>query len=962
MLKHMKNNIEITVSNNMNKSNDDTIDDDWDPMRDEYFDPNINAYEHGPGANLDIEVQRPAYRDRNNQIVWKLRVDRIPCGLTRTGLENLFLNFGTPNISYCQADSRDKLNWAIIEYKTLAEAQAAIVALGSNSIFQNMRVTYAKSDEAIERMRKKRQEEERQYAENLRQMSNNYQPCFQDEAPGKVNRHGHIRRLLGRGLSSCRGRVIVRACRDGYDRGAGRQNCAWSNGIPDFRDSTGILFDPRSDRCRSTNEVFQSLVVTAGGNSLRKVAMGRGFIPPEKETIHVDPQSHPHHGRIGTDVLVPVQPCVNCGSETPQKCSVCGTPYCSVQCQKIDFRRHRNMCTTKESIDVIMDNVVQNTMRLAPLCQKDNLLQTPGNFLPNRFWGKPEKNVFSVLQSGMETILVINSSGDGKYYGTLTCSAVFEACQKLCTELPEQMKNTCINTLDWPSVGMLLAVRCFDSVWRGYVTAIPCLGSSTKYRVALCDLGKTVEVDIVDLLTLPVSYHTLPELAVSCEVIQTLPNVVGEDKQLQLNILNCSINGATATVLGENKSELGIVSLSPWMPPCTNELSPISVEPPCDVVITAYHHQGAIYVRPVGKTTQEQLFTLLQKVAAVHITSPTLDRPPYKGEMVACRYKKDGNFYRAIVSEAASSNEYSVIFVDFGNLDTASVQDMKPLPQELKMFPCMSVRVSLKGVREGPLTQDATQLLNRISLKEQQFKLECSRTSAEGVELFYPDKRSLNRQLDELLMPDWEIQMKKGAEPHRGEVYLLEDIPVLELLKDGQKKGKVNVVVSNVMPDGRISVCPIDRPEVDHVLQTMAFQLNEYCESTDSNSSYNPRLNEVCLAKYTDGMWYRAVNIETITPTQSCQVYFLDYGNTEVVQFKDIRRMVPDFKPIPVIMSMCTVDGTPPNRTLEVIKRINELVTLNKMYEVDVLETIELGDYKIHIPEISNQLKSEFGQ
>lgn len=54
--------------------------------------------------------------------------------------------------------------------------------------------------------------------------------------------------------------------------------------------------------------------------------------------------------------------------------------------------------------------------------------------------------------------------------------------------------------------------------------------------------------------------------------------------------------------------------------------------------------------------------------------------------MVACQYKKDGNYYRGIVQDESSSVQgyYNVFFVDFGNIESVSVKDMKALPSQLK--------------------------------------------------------------------------------------------------------------------------------------------------------------------------------------------------------------------------------------------------------------------------------------
>lgn len=52
--------------------------------------------------------------------------------------------------------------------------------------------------------------------------------------------------------------------------------------------------------------------------------------------------------------------------------------------------------------------------------------------------------------------------------------------------------------------------------------------------------------------------------------------------------------------------------------------------------------------------------------------------------------------------------------------------------------------------------------------------------------------------------------------------------------------------------------------------------------------------------------------------------------------------------------------GTPVEPTPDVIQRIRELVPIKTIYEVEVLGRTEGYEYKIRIPQISNQLKSEF--
>lgn len=82
---------------------------------------------------------------------------------------------------------------------------------------------------------------------------------------------------------------------------------------------------------------------------------------------------------------------------------------------------------------------------------------------------------------------------------------------------------------------------------------------------------------------------------------------------------------------------------------------------------------------------------------------------------------------------------------------------------------------------------------------------------------------------------------------------MFEDLTILPLLEGGVQNGTVTVMVMNVSSNGCLAVLPMGPSEVEHVLKTVAHQINEYCEAIDPSARYNPRVNEVCLAKFSKG-------------------------------------------------------------------------------------------------------------
>jgi hypothetical protein len=59
------------------------------------------------------------------------------------------------------------------------------------------------------------------------------------------------------------------------------------------------------------------------------------------------------------------------------------------------------------------------------------------------------------------------------------------------------------------------------------------------------------------------------------------------------------------------------------------------------------------------------------------------DHLPVKNELVACRFLADGNYYRAKVLDV-NADAVKVVYVDYGNMDCATQDRLKPLTDSLK--------------------------------------------------------------------------------------------------------------------------------------------------------------------------------------------------------------------------------------------------------------------------------------
>jgi hypothetical protein len=60
-----------------------------------------------------------------------------------------------------------------------------------------------------------------------------------------------------------------------------------------------------------------------------------------------------------------------------------------------------------------------------------------------------------------------------------------------------------------------------------------------------------------------------------------------------------------------------------------------------------------------------------------------IDHLPVKNELVACRFLADGYYYRAKVLDV-NADTVKLAYVDYGNVDSATKDRLKPLTDSLK--------------------------------------------------------------------------------------------------------------------------------------------------------------------------------------------------------------------------------------------------------------------------------------
>ena len=105
----------------------------------------------------------------------------------------------------------------------------------------------------------------------------------------------------------------------------------------------------------------------------------------------------------------------------------------------------------------------------------------------------------------------------------------------------------------------------------------------------------------------------------------------------------------------------------------------------------------------------------------------------------------------------------------------------------------------------------------------------------------------------------------------------------------------------------------------------------------------HPEVDMQCVAKYSDGVWYRAriLSVES----ETVNVLFFDYGNSSDVSFADIRIMTPECMEAPPMAIQCSLSGLKPCGVEWDEASLNRFIELTTYDENKQFEFIISGDH-----------------
>uniref|UniRef100_A0A8B9VD91 Tudor domain containing 6 n=1 Tax=Anas zonorhyncha TaxID=75864 RepID=A0A8B9VD91_9AVES len=250
------------------------------------------------------------------------------------------------------------------------------------------------------------------------------------------------------------------------------------------------------------------------------------------------------------------------------------------------------------------------------------------------------------------------------------------------------------------------------------------------------------------------------------------------------------------------------------------------------------------------------------------------------------QYSEDEKWYRAlIVAEITSAEKVEVIYVDYGNREWVSLTGLRSIPEHFLQLKAQAFRCSLYNLiqpnGQDPFVWDEAAVLafrEFVDASSCHFELRCTifaLASVNNKELFnVVDLMTPFQSACQLLTAKGVARPLSPEKPLASCVQLHSFYFSTHDIKIGSEE---EIFVTHV-DDPWMFYCQLERRA--DVLAQLTDNIGRLSETMTSLETL-PKPGDLCLARYTDGSWYRGV-ITTMKPNK--EVFFVDFGNTETIE------------------------------------------------------------------------------
>lgn len=345
-------------------------------------------------------------------------------------------------------------------------------------------------------------------------------------------------------------------------------------------------------------------------------------------------------------------------------------------------------------------------------------------------------------------------------------------------------------------------------------------------------------------------------------------------------------------------------TVAPHPPPSSN----------CMIVFPVFvDYDGIIYAHDVG---EEQLVDNLMTSLAnyVHKEAPDGVLEVSRGQICISHFDNDDAWYRALVLEV-TDYDIKVKYIDYGNSErmdkTRAARNLKLITPELCLQPQVAFMLKLHNVT--PATVDGTWPHSFLDYMHHQ--IVCSPVAVEfkgdldqnplEVEVVLEDGSSIANTLVQCGVLTRENDMEEFYQRSSDISNILQHSNPYFPLKLGEKGAVFTGLITHIELPNLVyiqrSPSPVDgsiSPDMQDFVRMMD-DLNNLPPQTPTFEEL-PAAGEVCSSRYAlDNRWYRGLVAKCNRVSNTALIYYVDYGNSEIVTLDRLRVLPQRFQDMP---------------------------------------------------------------
>lgn len=278
-------------------------------------------------------------------------------------------------------------------------------------------------------------------------------------------------------------------------------------------------------------------------------------------------------------------------------------------------------------------------------------------------------------------------------------------------------------------------------------------------------------------------------------------------------------------------------------------------------------------------TDEDEIFSLLDKLNSSRISDAQVELNLLQsGDLVKAEYPADGAWYRAVVKNKRDGMVH-VQFIDFGNEVTLLPPKIKQLDKQFLSTPRLSIQCMLEdGKRRGrrDWTQKEIMTFKEAAGENGEKKIQCKFIREDATCWLV----SLEHQEEPL------FTVKSDAQSE-SQIYCNKNTQPLTFKKPAVTQGQTVEAYASSIVGPNYFWCQFKNSEILDKISLLAQEIGNSGQ-TKAIQPDQLRQGGICLARFSDQLWYRA---QVINTHENVSVLFIDYGNESETDFNCMKTL-----------------------------------------------------------------------